>query len=337
MLNWCSRNIIFIEVTLCEKILNMHKSIDISPASKILVTGGTGLVGHALINELHTQGFTNIVSMGSRDCDLRDCHAVKALIERVRPDYVFHLAARVHGLGGNTLYKSDILVDNVLINTNVIEESRRCGVKKIVAMGSGCVYPELKGKEELFEDHVWIGPPHPSEDSYAHAKRLMLAQLNAARNQYGLSSAFVISGNLYGPYDSFNVEEGHVIPSLIAKFHDAKQKGSPVMPWGTGAAIRDFSFSEDVARALVAILINIEGPVNMGSGMRHQIRDIVSVLQEITGVEVKWDINKPDGQLVRFYNLDRLSNTGFKALVSLDEGVRRTYDWYAANSNIARR
>lgn len=315
----------------------MLNPIDVAPDSKILVTGGTGLVGRALTNELHTQGLTNTVSLGSRDCDLRDARAVHELMERERPDYVFHMAARVHGLGGNTMYKSDILVDNVLINTNVVEQSRRCGVKKIVVMGSGCVYPELKGQQELFEDQVWIGPPHPSEDSYAHAKRLMLAQLDAARNQYGLSSAFVISGNLYGPYDNFNVEEGHVTPSLIAKFHEAKQKGTPVKVWGTGAAIRDFTYSADVARALIAILRNLEGPVNMGSGQRHPIRDIVDILHELTAVQVEWDSTKPDGQLVRFYNLERLSGTGFKASVTLDEGVRKTYDWYAANCSIARR
>lgn len=315
----------------------MPKPIEIDPSSKILVTGGTGLVGRALVNELNHQGLMNTVSLGSRDCDLRDTRAVQDLMERIRPDYVFHMAARVHGLGGNTRYKSDILVDNVLINTNVVDQARRSGVKKIVAMGSGCVYPELKGQQELFEGQVWIGPPHSSEDSYAHAKRLMLAQLNAAREQYGLASAFVISGNLYGPHDSFNVEEGHVIPSLVAKFHEAKSKGTPVRVWGSGAAIRDFTYAEDTARALLAILGNLEGPVNMGSGQRHPIRDIVNVLHALTGVQVEWDSSKPDGQLVRYYNLDRLASTGFKARVELDEGVRRTYDWYASNWQSARR
>ncbi|MFT3719040.1 NAD-dependent epimerase/dehydratase family protein [Pseudorhodoferax sp.] len=306
----------------------MSDSIIINSTSKFLVTGGTGLVGRALVDELRSQGFSEVVSVGSRDCDLRDSGAVEGLIREVRPDYVFHMAARVHGLGGNAKYKSDVLVDNVLINTNVVEHARKSGVKKIVAMGSGCVYPELKGHQELFESQIWVGPPHPSEDSYAHAKRLMLAQLDAAGHQYGLRSAFVISGNLYGPHDNFNVEDGHVTPSLIAKFFDAKRCGRPVKVWGTGAAIRDFSFSEDVARALIAILFNFEGPINMGSGMRHPIRDIVSILQEITGVDVEWDSSKPDGQLIRYYNLDRLGETGFKAQVSLAEGVRRTYEWY---------
>lgn len=314
----------------------MFEPITIDPASRFLITGGTGLVGHALTDYLKLLEYSNITSVGSRDCDLRDFNAVERLIKEVRPDYVFHMAARVYGLGGNTRYKSDVLVDNVLINTNVVEHARRSGVKKIVAMGSGCVYPELKGQQELFEDQIWIGPPHPSEDSYAHAKRLMLAHLDAAKKQYGLRSAFVISGNLYGPHDNFNVEDGHVIPSLVAKFHEAKSEGAAVKVWGSGAAIRDFSYAEDTARALLAILRNLEGPVNMGSGQRHPIRDIVNILHALTGVPVEWDSTKPDGQLVRYYNLDQLSCTGFRANVNFDEGVRRTYDWYASNWQAAR-
>lgn len=315
----------------------MIKKISIDPASRILITGGTGLVGRALSRTLAEEGFVNVISVGSHDCDLRDSVAVSQLMSKISPDYVFHLAARVHGIGGNTRYKSDILVDNVLINTNVVEYSRRVGVKKIVAMGSGCVYPELKGQEELFESQVWLGPPHPSEDSYAHSKRLMLAQLDAAQEQYGLSSAFVISGNLYGPQDSFNIEEGHVIPSLVAKFHTAKRNGSSVKAWGSGVAIRDFSYADDTARALVAILHNLEGAVNMGSGMRHPIRDIVDTLQALTGVPVEWDASKPDGQLVRYYNLDRLMSTGFTARVALPEGIRSTYEWYEKNWETARK
>lgn len=315
----------------------MSKQITIDPASRILITGGTGLVGRALSRALAEEGFVNIISVGSRDCDLRDSAAVSQLMSKNAPDYVFHLAARVHGIGGNTRYKSDILVDNVLINTNAVEYSRRAGVKKIVAMGSGCVYPELKGQEELFENQVWMGPPHPSEDSYAHSKRLMLAQLDAAKEQYGLSSAFVISGNLYGQHDNFNIEEGHVIPSLVAKFHAAKRNGAPVKVWGSGVAIRDFTHADDTARALIAILLNLEGPVNMGSGMRHPIRDIVETLHALTGVPVEWDATKPDGQLVRFYNLDRLMSTGFAASVALSDGIRSTYEWYERNWETTRK
>lgn len=315
----------------------MNNPITIDPASRILITGGTGLVGRALVRALSDEGFSNITSVGSRDCDLRDGDAVARLMAQAAPDYVFHLAARVHGIGGNTRYKSDILVDNVLINTHVLEQARRAGVKKIVAMGSGCVYPELKGQEELFENQVWIGPPHASEDSYAHSKRLMLAQLDAAREQYGQSSAFVISGNLYGPHDGFNIDEGHVIPSLVAKFFAARRDGTAVRVWGSGVAIRDFSYCDDTAAALIAILRNVEGAVNLGSGLRHPIRDIVDTLHELTGVPVEWDATKPDGQLVRFYNLDRLHGTGFKAKVALSDGIRRTYEWYEQNWETARK
>lgn len=315
----------------------MNSTIEIAKSARFLITGGTGLVGQALVKALNNLGFNNIIAVGSRDYDLRDQDAVVRMIAEATPDYVFHLAARVHGIGGNTKYKSDILYDNVMINTNVIEQARRGGVKKIVAMGSGCVYPELKGQEELFEDQIWIGPPHASEDSYAHSKRLMLAQLDAARDQYGLASAFAISGNLYGPHDNFDAENGHVTPSLVAKFFDAVKSGKPVQVWGSGVAIRDFSYCDDAANALIEILYKLEGPVNLGSGFRHPIRDIVETLQNLCGVDVEWDASKPDGQHVRYYNLDKLASTGFEAKVKLEEGVKNTYEWYCANWQTVRR
>ena len=316
----------------------MQNNRQVDRHARVLITGGTGLVGRALSRVLADQGFANVISIGSGDCDLRGGEAVQKLFADKCPDYVFHLAARVHGIGGNKKYKSDILFDNVMINTNVIEFARRLGVKKIVAMGSGCVYPELKGQQELFEEQIWIGPPHPSEDSYAHSKRLMLAQLQAAKEQYGLASAFAISGNLYGPHDNFDVDEGHVTPSLVAKFFKASQNGQPVKVWGSGVAIRDFTYCDDAARALYELLLKVEGPVNLGSGFRHPIKDIVSALQDICGesIRVEWDPSKPDGQRERYYNLDKLKATGFQAKIKLAEGIRQTYDWYSANWQAAR-
>lgn len=317
----------------------MQGQLTIDRNGRVLITGGTGLVGRALSKVLADQGFANVIPIGSKDCDLRNADAVQKLFSDIHPNYVFHLAARVHGIGGNTKYKSDILFDNVMINTNVIEFARRSGVNKIVAMGSGCVYPELKGQKELFEDQIWIGPPHSSEDSYAHSKRLMLAQLQAAKEQYGLASAFAISGNLYGPYDNFNIDDGHVTPSLVAKFFAATQNGQPVKVWGSGVAIRDFSYCDDAAQALYEVLLKVEGPVNLAGGFKHPIKDIVSILQAICGesVRVEWDASKPDGQLERYYNLDKLAAIGFKAQVTLEEGIRNTYEWYSANWESARR
>ncbi len=301
--------------------------------ARILITGATGLVGHALARELQRLGYTHLIPIDSRDCDLRDTHDVARLFRDAAPEFIFHLAARVYGIGGNSRYKSDILYDNVLINSNVVEHARRAGVQKIVAMGSGCVYPELTDTEALTETQIWDGPPHPSEDSYAHAKRLMYAHLCAAREQSSLPFAFAISGNLYGPHDNFNVEHGHVIPSLVAKFFEARRTGKPVTIWGTGAAMRDFAHAEDAAQGLLCMMEHLEGPVNLGSGARYRIADIVDILSAATGhcVEITWDDRKPDGQLERYYNIDKLKSCGFSASVDLEEGIARTFRWYEAH------
>lgn len=309
----------------------MSQELKPNQQDRILITGGTGLVGSALERELKRLGFTNVTSIGRNACNLLDPASVRDYIANLAPKYVFHMAARVHGLGGNAKYKSDVLVENTLMNLNVIEASRVAGVEKIVAMGSGCVYPDLGNTEELTEDLLWTGAPHPSEDSYGHSKRLMLAHLDASKKQFGLSSAFVISGNMYGPGDNFNTEDGHVIPSLIAKFHQAKIDGVPVKAWGTGAAIRDFTHADDMARALVKIWLGVEGPINAGSGFRHAIREIVEILAEHTGVEVEWETSKPDGQLVRYYNLNKLMATGYEPKVHLSNGVIDTYEWYVSH------
>lgn len=310
--------------------------MNLNKEARYLITGGSGLVGAALTQFLKSQGCTNIKSVGSKDCDLRDEEATNALFREFKPDYVFHLAARVHGLGGNSIYKADILVENVQINLNVIKACRTFGVRKVVAMGSGCVYPVFQEGLDLTEDMIWDGAPHGSEDSYAHAKRLMLAHLEAEHKQYGLDYAFVISGNLYGPNDKFNNNEGHVTPSLIKKFHDALTNHRKATVWGHGVAIRDFTFSEDVAEALCLILLNATGPINMGSSQKHAIKDIVDALQEITGVEVEWDTTKPDGQRYRCYDTSKLQGIGFTAKTSLKEGIAKTWDWYVQNCSQVR-
>lgn len=303
----------------------------------ILITGGSGLVGTALTNLLREQGYTQVYSIGSRDCDLRSFEETSHVFNHIKPDYVFHLAARVHGLGGNSIYKADILVENTLINLNVVTNSRINKVKKIVAMGSGCVYPELTEGMDLTEDQIWLGEPHGSEDSYAHSKRLMLAHLEAEKKQYGLNYAFAISGNLYGPNDKFNDNEGHVTPSLIKKFYDAKKEKRPVRVWGHGIAIRDFTYSMDAARALFLIMSKANGAINLGSGFKHSIKDIVDELFKITGVPVEWDSTKPDGQKYRCYDVSKLIELGFVPKVKLQEGIANTWNWYITHQNEIRR
>ena len=306
---------------------------------RILITGGSGLIGTALHNNLINNGFTNVIASSSTDCDLTDFNKTIAYFKEVKPDYVFHLAAAVYGIMGNMKNKGLSFYRNAQINLNVIEASRQVAVKKITCMGSGCVYPYPSPGLPLEESMIWDGKPHPSEDSYAQSKRAMLAQLNAYAESYDMDFAFAISANLYGPNDKFDTEYGHVTPSLIRKFYEAKLSGNEVLVWGNGSAKRDFMYSDDAAEALIAIMNNLSGPVNVGSGMVHSIREIVDGIADICDLEefVRWDESKPNGQDYRSYDLGKLNSTGFKPRVTITDGLRRTYNWYSDNVVIARK
>lgn len=296
--------------------------------SKILVTGFSGLLGTALCDKLREQGFTDIHGLNTKN-RLEDKSAADKMFNSVRPEYVFHLAARVHGIGGNVKSPVDVLTENTIINLNVVSAARACGAKKIVAMGSGCVYPSFRHKPH--EGEIFEGKPHHSEFAYAHAKRHMLAHLMAEKQQFDLEYAFVASGNLYGPYDKFNPEIGHVIPSLIAKFCAAEKDGTMVEVWGNGSAARDFMYSEDAAEALITIMEKVEGTINLGSDEVHTIGNIVALLRILfPSVYVKWDGNKPNGQSYRAYNLNKLRDTGFKAKTEIMPGLQKTVKWYKA-------
>lgn len=316
-----------------------HAQHSFPAESKILVTGARGLVGMNLIEELRKQGYANIVALTSETCDLTNFAQTVDFFKKHAPTHVFHAAAAVYGIMGNMERKGYSYLQNVLINTHVVEACRQASIKKLVAMGSGCVYPYPSPGLPLTEDMVWQGAPHPSEDSYAHAKRAMLAQLNAYKESYGLCSAFVISGNLYGPHDKFDTKHGHVTPSLIRKFYEASKTGDTITIWGDGSAKRDFLFAEDAARALIAIMQHSEGPINMGSGAVNAIRDIVDILAEHTSMQDKvvWDASKPNGQEYRAYDLSKLFETGFRPRFSLMEGLKKTYTWYASHAETARK
>jgi GDP-L-fucose synthase len=307
--------------------------------ARIIITGSTGLIGTALVPALAQAGYTNVLALGSKDCDLMDWHATRQFFADHPCDCVIHMAALVYGMMGNIKNKGTSFLNNLLINTHTVEAARLAGAKKLVVMGSGCVYPYPPPSMPLQEDMVWSGPPHHTEDSYGHAKRAMLAQLIAYKEQYGLPWAFIMSGNFYGPNDKFDAEFGHVTPALVRKFYEAKQAGKDVVVWGTGIAKRDFTYSGDTARALIAIMENIEGAVNLASGQVHSIREVVEELARISGMEdhVVWDSTKPDGEAYRAYDSGRLFATGFRPQVSLAEGLRLTYDWYAAHADSARK
>jgi len=307
-------------------------------SDRVLITGSGGLVGSALVEFLKAQGFANILTPRSGELDLRDAQATNTYFKREKPDLVYHLAARVYGILGNMENKGLSFYDNVLINLNVVEAARRAGVRKTVAMGSGAVYPYPPPRELLHEDDLWSGKPHPSEDSYAHSKRAMLAQLDAYSEQYDMDFAFAISGNLYGPGDKFDIRHGHVTPSLVAKFYQAQQSGGAVSVWGNGSAKRDFMFSRDAARALFCLMQKGTGAVNIGSGQIHSIRDVVDAIADATGLadRVEWDESMPNGQEFRAYDLGRLNSLGFVAETTLRDGVAETFEWYSRNVDLVR-
>jgi GDP-L-fucose synthase len=304
----------------------------------ILVTGANGLVGHNLVSELKRRGFRSLLTPGSQDCDLSNQAQVDNYFEKSRPAYVFHMAGRVRGLGGNMHDQGAAYLDNLRINTNVVEASRKSGVKKIVAMGTVAMYPDPPSSMPFKEEEIWMGVPHRSEYGYAQAKRAMLAQLEAYHDNYGMPYAVAISTNLYGPFDRFNPLTGHVIPSLIKKFFDALENHTPVEIWGDGSAQRDFLHVCDTVTGLLLIMEAGEGVINLASGQTSRIRDVVRILTDITKMHdrVRWDTSKPNGQVSRAYDISKLRDLGFSCQYDLVTGITETYKWYQENQESAR-
>lgn len=300
--------------------------------SKILITGANGLVGSAVVSELRSQGYSNLVEVGRSDCNLIDGRAVNELFTKNKPEYVFHNAARVYGIMGNMNNKALSFYDNCMINTNVVHASHICGVKKITAMGTGAVYPYPSPGLPLNEDMIFMGRPHHAENSYAQAKRAMLAMLEAYSESYGLKWAYIVSCNLFGPRDKFDTVNGHVVPSLIKKFYDSKKNGEMVTVWGDGSAQRDFMYVADTARVAIDIMNCLSGAVNIGSGRIYPIREIVEMIADISGMQdrVAWDAEKPNGQDYRAYDLSKINSIGFETKFTIKQGLRETWDWYCA-------
>lgn len=307
--------------------------------SPIAVTGANGLAGSAVVEHLRKK-FSCVMPITRFDADLRDGEATLQLFRDIRPEYVYHAAATVYGIGGNMRNQAKSLLDNTLINTNVINACQRVGVKKIVAMGTNAIYPDPPILP-YFEEDIFNGRPHSSESGYGHAKRHMLAMLEAYNESYGLDYAYIVSGNLYGPRDTFDPINGHVLPSLIWKFHEAKKDDGDVILWGDGSAQRDFLFSKDLARIVEMILSGpIRGAINTGSGHVYTIKEVATALCFITGVQidrVKFDHSKPNGRLDCTSDLTRLKHHGFVPNYSLYRGLVDTWDWYCEQQESAAR
>lgn len=306
--------------------------------SNIIITGASGVLGVALKGLLEDAGYSNVHAPTSIECNLIEKESCDQYFKNVKPEYVFHLAGRVYGLGGNEKFKASTIYENLLINTNVIHASYLGGVKKIVSMGTVAMYPDPAISIPAIENDLWKGYPHKSEESYAIAKLAMLSTLQAYNYSYGLEYSVALSTNLYGPSDRFNSDTGHVIPSLIMKFYNAMVENTPVEIWGTGIAERDFLYSSDAARGLLLIMDQVTGPANLVSGKVVKIKTVVEILSEISGVNnIYWDSGKPDGQLLRSYDSSKLKELGFVPEVDLFEGLQRTWDWYNQFSTLARK
>jgi GDP-L-fucose synthase len=308
-----------------------------SEVRKVVVTGPSGVIGTATVGLLREHGY-DVVAATSSNVDLRDQAAVTEYFDHHSPDAVIHLAGRVHGLMGNVRAQGDMFHQNILINTHTIEAARRSGVRKFVAMGSVAMYPDGVPLP-MRETDVWSGAPHASEAGYAHAKRAMLAQLESYHDQEGLDYAVAISTNLFGPDDRFDEVRGHVVPSLVSKFHRGVTEGVPVTVWGTGTATRDFLFSADAAAALEVMLRSGTGAYNLASGTPISIRDAVDVIAEVVDYrgEIDWDRSKPDGQPERAYDITKLAALGWSPQWSFRDAIADTYAWYARHHDSVRR
>jgi len=301
--------------------------------TRILVTGGAGFLGSFVVEELTRAGFHNIAAPRSSEYDLRKPQAIASLMREARPQTIIHLAAVVGGIGANRENAGRFFYENLIMGVELMEQARLCGVEKFVAIGTVCAYPKFT-PVPFREDDLWIGYPEETNAPYGLAKKMLLVQAQAYRQQYGFNAIYLLPVNLYGPRDTFDPARSHVIPALIKKCVDAIESGAPrIEVWGTGSASREFLYVEDCARAIVLAAQHYNGaePVNLGAGREITIRDLVTLIARLTGFhgEIVWDPSKPDGQPRRALDVSRAtSEFDFRAATDFEEGMRRTIQWY---------
>jgi GDP-L-fucose synthase len=300
---------------------------------RVTVTGGAGFLGSFIVEKLRVRGCRNIFIPRSRDYDLVRMEAVECLYRDSRPDIVIHLAARVGGIGANRENPGKFFYDNLMMGVQMMEQGRVIGLEKFVAIGTVCSYPKFT-PVPFKEEDLWNGYPEETNAPYGLAKKMLLVQSQAYRQQYGFNSIFLLPVNLYGPRDNFDLNASHVIPALIRKCVEAIQKGeSEILVWGTGKPTREFLYVEDAAEAilLAAEKYNKPDPVNIGTGFEISIKDLVELVVKQTGFKGKiiWDSSKPDGQPRRCLDVSRAEKEfGFRARMSFEGGLRKTIGWY---------
>jgi GDP-L-fucose synthase len=300
---------------------------------RVLLTGGGGFLGSFIRERLEREGPAEILAPRKNDLDLRDAAAVRAYLAERKPDLVIHAAAVVGGIGANRIHPGSFFYENAVMGIHLIEEARRAGVGKFVCLGTICAYPKF-APVPFREDDLWNGYPEETNAPYGIAKKALLVQLQAYRQEYGFDGIFLLPVNLYGPRDNFDLESSHVIPAMIRKFIEAKERGeAKVMLWGDGSPTREFLYVEDAAEAIVLAAERYDGaePVNLGSGEEISIRDLAETIRALTGYEgmIEWDSTKPNGQPRRKLDVSRAAREfGFTARTPFAGGLAKTIEWF---------
>lgn len=303
---------------------------------KIFIAGHRGMVGSAIYRLLVKEGFTNLLVKTSSELDLRDQIAVQRFFEQEKPDYVFLAAAKVGGIMANNTYRAEFLYDNLMIQNNVIHNSYLQQVKKLMFLGSSCIYPKL-APQPLKEDALLTGILEHTNEPYAIAKITGIKMCDAYRDQYGCNFVSVMPTNLYGPNDNYDLNKSHVLPALIRKFHEAKLNGSKeVVIWGTGTPMREFLYVDDLADACFFLMqqYNEPGFVNIGIGEDITIKDLALLVKNVVGFkgDISFDTTKPDGTPRKLMDVTKLSQLGWKAGIHLEEGIKMVYKEFSAKS-----
>ena len=305
-------------------------------SAKVFIAGHRGLVGSALVREFETQGYRNLILRDRTQVDLRNQAAVETFFQENKPEYVVHAAGLVGGILANSTRQADFLYENLMVAANVIHAAAANGTKKLLFLGSSCIYPKL-ARQPIREDSLLTSALEPTNEGYAIAKIAGLKLCSNYRAQHGKNFISAMPTNLYGPFDNFDLQSSHVLPALLRKFHDAKFKGADeVVLWGTGKPLREFLYVDDLARALVCLMHTYESEqtINVGSGEEVAISDLAHIVSEVVGFRgrVVFDSTKPDGTPRKVLDSSRIRALGWEPKVPLSQGVAQTYQWALASS-----